>query len=210
MTKLVSSLPNLTLPSASLSDHEPARRLIVLIPDVEFDSTPVIQRIWELANATGARIQFLGLCKDAAQESSLRRRLIAMSALMQDGRISAESKVESGTNWIEAVKRNYQTGDMIVCFTEQHSGLLHRPLNQILSANFDAPIYILSSLYRKPKTNWLSQITVWSGALGIIIGFGMLQIRIVQLPKDWFQSTLLILSIIPEFWLIWVWNNLFG
>lgn len=210
MTKLISSLPNLTLPSASFSDPEPARRLIILIPDVEFDPAPVLQRIWELANAAGPRIQFLGLCKDAAQKSSLQRRLIAMSALMQDGRISAEAKVEIGTNWIEAVGRNYQTGDMIVCFAEQYSGLLHRPVNQILSAKFDAPIYVLSNLYpRRSKSNWTTQIAAWSGSLGIIIGFGILQIKIVQFPKDWLQSAKLILSIIPEFWLMWAWNSLF-
>jgi hypothetical protein len=46
--------------------------------------------------------------------------------------------------------------------------------------------------------------------MAIIIGFGVLQARVVQLPEGWLQSVLLILSIIPEFWLIWVWNSLFG
>jgi hypothetical protein len=211
MTKqLIEDHPKLTFPIASLSDREPARRFIVLIPDMEFDSAFAAQRIWKLANATSAHVQFLGLCTDAAQEPSLRRKLIALSALVQDGGIPSEVKVEIGTSWMESVKRNYQKGDTIVCFEEQRAGLLHRPLNQILNATLDAPVYVLSNpRQRKTKPNWSSQIFAWSGSLGVIIGFGILQAKIGQLPKDGFQSILLILSIIPEFWLVWVWNDWF-
>lgn len=212
MTKqLVSDPPKLTLPSASLLDSEPVRRLLVLIPDAEFDATAVLQRIWEVANAGGARIRFLGLCKDIVQESSLRRRLVNMSALIQDNRISAEVKVEIGTNWIDALRRNYQSGDVIVCFKEQRTGFLHRPLDQILNAKFDAPVYVLSNSYQQRSImNWTAQILAWLGSLGVIIGFGILQVKIIQLPGTWFQSVLLILSIIPEFWIVWVWNSLFS
>jgi len=47
----------------------------------------------------------------------------------------------------------------------------------------------------------------WAGFLGIMIGFFVLQINIVQVSKGGLQSILLILSIIPEFWLIWVLNS---
>jgi len=177
---------------------------------MESDYMPAIRRIWELANAQHARVQFLGLCKDAAKEPSLHRQLVTMSALMGD-EVSTEAKVEIGMSWVDAVKRNSQTGDMIVCFEEQRAGLLHRPLSQILESNLNFPVYILSGLYpQKSKSNWLSQVSVWSGFIGIIIGFYILQVKIDQLPKDWIQNGLLIFSIILEFSLIWVWNNLFS
>ena len=205
------SIPScLTLSHTSLPGHEPARRLIVLVPDMESDYIPAIRRIWELANAQHARIQFLGLCKDAAKEPSLHRQLVTMLALMGD-EVSTEAKVEIGMSWVDAVKRNSQTGDMIVCFEEQRAGLLHRPLSQILESNLNFPVYILSGLYpQKSKSNWLSEVIVWSGFIGIIICFCILQVKIVQLPKDWFQNVLFVLSLIPEFWLILVWNNLFS
>ncbi len=188
MNKLDFHLPSLTYPKdvqldtsaprrASIhTSLEPARRLIVLIP-ADSDYQAATRRIWELANAMGSRVQFLGLCRDAAQEPNLRRGLVTMSALLQAGRVSAEAKVEIGTNWVNVVKRNYQTGDMIVCFAEQNVGLLHRPLSQILYAKLNAPIYILSGL---------------------------------SLSQDWAQTTLLILSVIGEVWLIWGWNSLFS
>jgi hypothetical protein len=210
MTKLDLIPPSSTSYPASLSGYKPARRLIVLVPDLESDYIPAMHRIWELANAQGANVQFLGLCKGKRQELNLRRVLATMSAMVQDDKVSTEAKVEIGTSWVEVVKPNYLTGDLIVCFAEQRVGLMHRPLSQILEANLNFPVYILSGLYpQKTKSNWLSQVIVWSGAIGIIISFCILQVKIDQLPKDWFQNALLIFSIIPELWLIWVWNSLF-
>ena len=196
---------------ASQSSRGLASHLIVLVPDDE-DYTAATRRIWELANAHYASVQFLGLCKDVEDEPSLRRRLVTMSALVKDGNVSAEAKVEIGTNWVDFVKRNYQTGDMIVCFAEQRAGLFHRPLSQILESNLSAPVYILSGLYPQStsRSNWLSQIIVWTGSFAILAGCFWLQIKISQLPKDPAQTLLLILSVGVEFWLIWVWNSLFS
>jgi hypothetical protein len=212
----VKSLPTATTSSSDAStplsmNLEAARRLIVLIP-ADSDYNAVTHRVWELANTTGTHIQLLSLCKDAAQEPSLRRGLVTMAALVQDGKISAEAKVEIGTNWVDAVKRNYQTGDMIVCFAEQRVGLLHRPLNQILHSNLNAPVYILSGLYPQnlSRSNWFSQLLAWIGSIGIIAGSSILQIRIISLPQDWAQTTLLIISVMVEIWLIGGWNSLFS
>ncbi len=93
MNKLDFHLPSLTYPKdvqldtsaprrASIhTSLEPARRLIVLIP-ADSDYQAATRRIWELANAMGSRVQFLGLCRDAAQEPNLRRGLVTMSALL--------------------------------------------------------------------------------------------------------------------------------
>lgn len=210
MTRLDSIHPSSTSFPTPLSKNEPARRLIVLVSDLESNYVPAIRRISELANAQCANVQFLGQCKDTRQELSLRRVLATMTVMMQLGGVSAEAKVEIGMNWVDVVKGNYQTGDMIVCFAEQRAGLLHRPLSQILKSNLNFPVYVLSGLDPQIyKSNWLSQIIAWSGFLGIIISFCILQVKIDQLPKDWFQNALLIFSIIPELWLILVWNNLF-
>ena len=187
------------------------QRLIVLVPaDSNYGAS--LQRIWELATATGRCIRLLGLSKDTTQELSLRRQLITMSALLSDSKVPTEAKIEFGTKWIEAVRKNYQVGDIIVCFAEQRDGLLQKPLNQILEENFDAPIFILSGLYPLPSSNpkVLSLLTLWAGFIGIIGGAFLLQTRIMALPRDWSQITLLLLSTAAEFSLIWVWNNFFS
>ena len=188
-----------------------AGRLIVLVPS-DLDYSSLTRRVWELAIATGKHVQFLGLCQDMAEEPSLRRQLVTISALVGDTRVTAKAKVAIGTNWVDAVKNNYQAGDIIVCFAEQRAGLFHRPLSQILESNLRAPVYILSGLYPQSasRSSWLSQIIVWAGSLGILAGFFWLQVRVSQLPQDPAQTVLFILSAAVEIWLIWVWNSLFS
>jgi hypothetical protein len=187
-----------------------ASRLIVLVPsDLEYSS--LTRRVWELAITTGKHVQLLGLCQDIAEEPSLRRQLVTMSALVGDTRVTVEAKVEIGTNWVDVVKTNYQAGDAIVCFAEQRAGLFHRPLSQILESTLVATIYILSGVYAQSteRSSWLSQLIVWMGSFGILAGFFWLQVRISQLPNDPAQTVLLIISAGVEIWLIWVWNSIF-
>ena len=190
---------------------EVGRRLIILGPDDDLDYAAATRRVWELAGEMEAHILFVGLCKNPEQESGLRRQLITMTAMVQGGKASAEAILETGTNWVAIVKRTYQKDDLVICFAEQRVGFLQKPLSQILQSNLRIPIYIISGVFmRNPRLNWRSQVALWTGYAGIVLAFCLLQVRIVQLPRDGFQSVLLMLSIIPEFWLIWVWNNLFS
>ncbi len=212
MNKLDSSPPSLTFPLASHADLRPVRRLIVLVPESEAEPANAARKIWELANALGSRVQFLGLCKDATYEPSLRRQIVTLSAIVGDGNtVPVESKIEFGSNWLTAVKSHWQAGDVILCFAEQRAGLIRKPLSQILESSLNATVYVLSGLntQNRPRPTWLSQVAVWTGSLGIIAGSALLQIRITSMPRDWAQTTLLILSIVVEAWLIWVWNSIF-
>lgn len=223
MNKLDSKHQSLTLSSASRSDSstlplvagqrlEPVRRLIVLVPCLEVDLTAVTHRVWELANATGAHVQFLGLYSDPAQEPSLRRELVTMSAMVKDGRVSAEAHVIFGKDWVDVVKTRSQAGDMVLCLAEQRAGSSRKPLNQILHSGLDVPLYILSGLYPRndSRSNWQAQIFAWVGSVAIICGFFLLQVKIGQLPGDWTHLALLPISVGLEIWVIWVWNSLFG
>jgi hypothetical protein len=207
------NLPNnsSSISPTSYRDIEPTHRLVVLVPDAGLDYVAATRRAWQLANDVGADIQFIGLCKNALQESSLRRQLILMTAMVQEGNVSAEAKVEFGNCWVNVVKSNWQPGDVIVCFAEQRAGLFYRPLSQILQSDLDISLYILSGLRSKnPSTiNGLSRIALWAGFLAIVVGSFLLQIRFTTLLQDSAQTTLLILSALAEFWLIWAWNNLF-
>jgi len=210
MNKLNYEHQPLTLPFASPSDLGPARRLIVLVPCIEADLTSVTHRVWELASATGAHVKLLSLCNDLTQEFSLRRLLITMSAIVNYGNVSAETEVIFGRDWVDAVKSRCQAGDMVVCLGGQRVGLSHNLLSQILQSNLDVPLYILSGLYPQTdsRTNWWTQAAAWIGFIAIIMSFFLLQVKIHQFANDW-TIVLELLSTAVEFWLIWVWNNLF-
>ena len=209
MTEIDSIHPSLAS-STSVSGPKSAHRLVVLVPDLEWEFIPAIHRIWELANSQHACVLLISLCKDPQQESSLRRALIILCAMLQDGRIPVETKVEIATNWVEVVKHNHQAGDTIVCFAEQRAGLLQKPLSQILESNLSIPVYVVSGVYiPKPKSNRLTEVTAWLGSIGIIAGFGLLQVKMMQVSEGWFQTILLILVTVFEIWLIWLWDSWF-
>ncbi len=95
---------------------------------------------------------------------------------------------------------------MIVCFDGQRTGLLQKPLSQLLEANFKADIYVLSGIdLQEVNSNILSRVVAWLGFISILLGFGLLQVKIVQASDHWLQNILLILSIFPEFWLLHYW-----
>src|SRR5215216_7886546 len=106
MTEIDSIPPSLTSSTPSRSGPKAARRFVVLFPDLEWEFIPAIHRIWELANSQQACVLLISMCKDPSEELSLRRALIILCAMLQDGRIPVETKVEIGTNWVDIVKRN--------------------------------------------------------------------------------------------------------
>lgn len=184
---------------------ETVHNLLVLAPE-GLDPSLVSRRLRELAHATGLRILLLGMCRKRADEPGIRRELVTLASLLQDGRRPVEIRVEPGTNWMDLVRSCYDAGDMIVCFDGQLTGPFHKPLSQVLESSLKAAVYILPGFDMQIiNSTLLSEITAWLGFFVIILGFGLLQVRIVQLSAGWVQNLLLIISILPEFLLIRYW-----
>ncbi|MBI5944177.1 MAG: hypothetical protein HY864_07400 [Chloroflexi bacterium] len=212
MNRLDSNPPSFAFSPASVSDLQPARRLIVLVPEAVADAALAAQKIWELADALGSRVMFIGLSKDAAREPAVRRQLVTFSALVGGGNISVESKIEFGNNWLNVVKPEWREGDVIVCFTEQHAGLARKPLNQVLESNLNAPVYALVGFHQEenhPLSRWVSSAMAWAGSIVLILVFFWLQSWLIQFQKDWVYSALLYISLMAEGGSIWIWNSLF-
>jgi hypothetical protein len=210
MNNLDINPPVFALSSSSYLEPKAGRRLIVLVPESEANTSSAARKIWELANALGSRIEFLGLCKDETREPSLRRQIIAMSSMVGGGGISVESKIEFGSNWLDYVKSNWNKGDVVACFAEHHVGFPNRPLSQILESSLDATVYILPEFQlESPRPGWISSAVNWAGSIAIIALFFWGQARITQMTQDWAHTTLLYLSIFLEAGLVWFWSSLF-
>jgi hypothetical protein len=190
-------------------DQQEYRQLIILVP-ANTDCSSVTRRICKLAAETDSCIQLLGLYRDEEEELALRRELAMASALVRDARVYVEATVERGSDWVKAVGSVYHAGDMIVCLNDQSTGIRRKPLSQILESNFKTTIYILSEIpVQKQKSNFLSQVIAWAGLIAIVGGFFILQVDVTRMPRDGFQTLLLILLLVPEIWLVQFWNSLF-
>lgn len=213
MKKLDVLPPAFTVSPASSANLQPASRLIVLVPEFEADPAIVARKIHDAAKALESRIQLIGLSKDAAHEPSVRRRLVTLSAMVEDSTLYVESKVEFGNSWLNAVLPHWHPGDMIVCFAEQPSGFGNAPLDQILKSKFNATVYVLSGVQMQKENsrlNWLASAVVWAGSIGLILGFFWLQVKLTQPPHNALQTILLYGSLLAEAGSIWFWNNLFN
>lgn len=195
--------------SISWINPEEFHQLILLVP-ADSDCTSVTRRICSMAKQNNSCIQLLGLYKNTSEELALRRELVMAAALIRDADVYVEIVLEQGTDWVEAVRHNYQRGDSIVCISERSIGLRQKPLSQILKSNFDAPVYILSKGHlQEAQTKVYSPVVAWSGLIAIILGFFFLQIKVTQLTNSGFQTFLLLLLLLPEIRIIQVWNSIF-
>ena len=190
-------------------DPEEYHKLIILV-SADSDCTSVTRRICSMAKQTNSCIQLLGLYKNTSEELALRRELVMAAALIRDADVYVEIMLEQGTDWVDAVRHNYQRGDSLVCIAEQSIGIRQKPLSLMLKTNFDAPVYILAKGHvQAAKTKVYSPVVAWSGLIAIIVGFFLLQIKVTQLTNSGFQTFLLLLLLIPEIRIIQVWNSIF-
>jgi hypothetical protein len=189
---------------------KPARRLVVLVPNLEMDEVEMARRIWEMASPPHLAVLFLALCNDALDEPRIRRRLATLAALTRDNRIAIETRLESGRNWTRKVKDFLREDDIVVCHSNHTVGWTHKLLSQALT-ELGASVWTLKGLdmntvqvRRKPFAEFL----FWAVSLAIIAGFLWLQIRILNITENWAQNILLYLSVPIEIGLLWIWHNI--
>lgn len=212
MKKVDLTPPVFALPPVSAVDLGPARRLIVLVPEIEMDLAYVARKLGELTNSFNGCILFYGLCKDAVCELSLRRQLVALIAMMEAEKLSIESRIEIGENWPASVLTDLRQEDMVVCFPAPYPGFDRRPLHQFLSANLNCTVYMFDGVAHREThsfTERASSLMAWGGSIGLVFAFFWLQAKIVQLPQDWVHTSMLYFSLFAEVGAILGWNALF-
>jgi hypothetical protein len=197
------------LPTGTNTLPKYVQRLIVLVLDIDFDANELARRIWQLASSTHSQVLLLGLCPDASGHMILRRQLVSIAAAIRDNTVEVEIMVIPENSWVE-VERLWQDGDLIVSLAEKHGRIINKTLSKILNLRSQMPIYIMTGIHpaiqKRPK--FFSQVALWLGTAGIFAVFFWMQVQIEQLPENWGQTTLLILSVIVEIPILLVWNSI--
>lgn len=212
MNKIDSLSTSVTLSPSPTSNLEPASWLIVIIPSIEADLSTATQRIWELANEGSKRVRFIGLYENSAQELVLRRQLTSISAMVNTAGIHTETEYIFGSDWVGAVYSRSQAGDIVACLANHRIGRSKRSVSDVLQANINLPIYILSSSYIRKGTalNWKSLFLFWSFSIATLIGFFLLQAYINRVTSGGLETALMLAFATLTLCLLWVWNNLFS
>jgi hypothetical protein len=191
----------------------PARRLVVLVPNVDVDEAALATQIWSLASPRSLAILFLGIFRGPETESVARRRLALLAAITRDDWTRVETRLEAAGNWPQLVRRYWQSGDLVVCHAEQMLsgwGGERRSLAQTIVDALNTPVYVLAGFYaglplERPK--WLMRLLAWLPPLAVLAIFFILQVSITQGTTGWLQTGLLSFSVILEFGLLGAWES---
>ena len=192
------------------------RRLVVLVPDHGADGNELAHRVWELAAPCELRVLFIcALGADGSRESAMRLRLATLAALIRDDRIEVTTQVVLHQNWVTAVRRSCQPGDLVLCCSEQTiptTACGRQPLCQILEFTLELPVFVLTGLYSEPPEfmtpahDIAEQIPNWAVLAGLAVVFILAAMQIDQQAAGFARTLLLLVAGLVELGVIVVWG----
>ncbi len=192
----------------------PAKRLVVLVPNVDVNEVELAHRIWSLASPRGLEVLFFSLIGDTQEEPQARRRLATLAAVTRDDWTHIETQLELGSHWLHSVENLRQRGDLIVCHAEQKIpkwGIGRQSLAQALVSQLTLPTCVLSGFYPElpaSPPNRLVRLFVGALAMLILAGFFALQVQIDRETTGWTSILLLSLTVCAELGLFLAWQRL--
>ena len=184
-------------------------KLIVVMPDIA-EEVSLAGRILELAGAHDLRVLLLGICPERAGELELRRKLVILAAFIGDQGLPVDIKVENGKDWLGKIAAVWDEGDLLACYAGEKFGRQRNSLSDVLSSDLDIPIYVLSGLDAPCRSgnSLLSQVVSWIGSIIVIAGFLWFQIKLGQPGNNAAYPVWLMVSVLAEIAVIWLWNSL--
>ena len=191
----------------------PATRLIVLVSPASTDEMPLARRIWTLALKARSEVLYVALVRDADEESRARRSLALLTSITRDDRLRVSSQAIFGSSWLKVLRPLVQPGDVIVCLADQTVKRFGRsavPLSEHLIAKLGAVVHVLDGSGAQPvrprREIWPTIRTAVPFA--IVAGFLEFQMWITtQVARGAASNSMLALSVVVEFSLIWLWVN---
>jgi hypothetical protein len=193
----------------------PARRLVVLVPEMDLDAAALARRIWNLAAPNKLAVLYLGLSTSESEEPHARRQLATIAALTRDDWVKTSTLLAPETDWVAALRPVLRKDDLIVCHLEQtmRGWRGSRPLGVALSQTLQAPVQLLEGFYAgdpAQAAHPTARLTFWAGAVIILASAFWFQVQISALPKNWLESALMAASVVAECGLIGLWSQIFN
>jgi hypothetical protein len=208
-----SGLRPLLMPASVLLP--PARRLIVLVPELDLDETALARRIWNLAAPNKLAVLYLALSPSAADEPHARRQLATLAALTRDEQVTVNTALAVETDWVSALRPLQRSGDLAVCHLEQTAPSWRgaQPLGQALCQSLRIPVHLLEGFYAgdpAKATHPAPPLMFWGGAVVILACAFWLEVQISTLPKNWVEGALMAFAVVAECGLIGWWSRGFN
>ncbi len=198
-----------------VAEHERLRqgrsKLLVVLSGVS-EPAALAGRILAQARSGDQPVLLIGVASTIDAETDLHRRLVPVEAFIASQGHQVEIKTESGRDWLERVRREFASSDIVACYEHDGFGGRREPLSDVLARGLQAPVRDLTDFLRRAagRRPILPQAAAWAGSILLIVGFLALQAKIVLEMQGWPQNVSLLMTIVAEVGLIWLWNSLLG
>lgn len=185
----------------------PSNRLVVILPDADFDIFALGKQIWSIA--TSDRRQVLLLTKPVQDENEYHSRLTlsTMASLIRDPRIEVKTQLVLGMSLYQAALQCSQPDDVFVCFEEHRiPGFLKKNrLAKILAQSTHLPVYTLKgpiSEMTDPLSVRLIDFVLLAICVASLVGFFALQVWFDRNTTGMFHTILQIVTVSTEIWFV--------
>ena len=195
---------------ATLQSSLPAKRLVVLVPP-NVDELLLARRIWALALKQRRDVLYVAQVRDADEEARWQRGLAQLAAITRDDRLKVATRLSFQSSWPKALREFVQPGDVIVCLagqTVRRFGRTAVPLQSQLTAEYGAAVHVLDGLDMPPQATRREVWPVIREAMPVAIIAAFLEFQMwasAQLTRGAAGTSVLALSVVVEFSLIWLW-----
>jgi hypothetical protein len=206
-------------PTKTLADHSAlltVKRLIVVVPNEDVDEAQLSRQIWNLAANYRLDVLLISIVSNNQESMSALRRLTTIAGMTRASQFKVEKQVVFSNRWDRALRPYWQQTDMILCPDEKTVSTLFGKvlsLSQALSDRLKVPVYTFCGLYH-PSTRqvspWLRQLPFWIGFLVIVSIFFYFEADVDQIAHGWVGQTLLVMVILIEIGLIYIWTLIAG
>ncbi len=186
-------------------------RLVVVIAAVSEPASLARRVLAQTLNGIQP-VLLVGVAANAEGESELRRSLVAVEAFVAAQGHRVELQTAFGRGWLEKVRPQVRPADLVACYEEEGAGISRQPLSDVLARGLQVTVHDLTDTLRpfSSRRPMLPQVAAWLGSIVILAGFLVLQAKIVVEMQDWTQTVTLVITLVPEIALIWLWNSILG
>jgi len=194
--------------------YHPIQRLIVIVPSGELDERWLGLQISKIALPRRLRIIFIATAINSERDRALRRRIATLTSLVKDRHTKPSTRLVFHENWIKAVKKVWQEGDLLVCIEGHRTPTFpfrRKKLAPHLVATLGVPVYVLTGIYigdEPMQWNRGRELLIWVLAIAMIVLFGFLQFFIDRTFGKSVATLLFFLSVVVEILLLWKLNSL--
>lgn len=202
--------------SESGQKTENINRIVVLLPNEDVNEVKISRAIRSMALQESANVLLVSLARNSEAELPARRRLATILSLVRSPQITVTAQIPVGRSWIIAIEKVAKAGDRIVCPAEVDvpTGFNRSDrLPAVLSRELDLPVITLTGFYPEKTNSWipiLKRALFWIVTLTIFIGFFKLEIDVDLLAKGWMSQFILVVLILLEAGVIYMWSSILG